>query len=232
MAEETQNQTLDLFHVLRDVNVVGLVEQKGSLTYLSWAHALDQLMRHAPAATYDVLMFTEADGALVPYQRTPGGTFVWTKVDVPVTMEDGTLQVRVHKMWLPVMDNRNKVIAEPNAFDVNRSIMRCLAKNIATFGLGLAIYCGEDLEDLDAPAGTGTRPAAEPPLKNKSDGKPKATPIQRDRMRALASKTEDQTMAAFLMNHSAFTNLTEEDAEVIIQRAEAALEREQRGRAA
>ena len=30
-------------------------------------------------------------------------------------------------------------------FDVNKTIMRCLTKNLAMFGLGLYIYAGEDL---------------------------------------------------------------------------------------
>ena len=30
-------------------------------------------------------------------------------------------------------------------FDVNKTIMRCLVKNLAMFGLGLYIYAGEDL---------------------------------------------------------------------------------------
>jgi len=30
-------------------------------------------------------------------------------------------------------------------FDINKTIMRCLVKNIAMFGLGLYIYEGEDL---------------------------------------------------------------------------------------
>jgi hypothetical protein len=54
---------------------------------------------------------------------------------------------------LPVMDNRNKAIPKPNAFDVNKAQMRCLAKAIAMHGLGLYIYAGEDLpegEDTDS----------------------------------------------------------------------------------
>ena len=35
-------------------------------------------------------------------------------------------------------------------FDVNKTIMRCLVKNLAMFGLGLYIYAGEDLPvDID-----------------------------------------------------------------------------------
>ena len=30
-------------------------------------------------------------------------------------------------------------------FDINKTVMRCLVKNLAMFGLGLYIYAGEDL---------------------------------------------------------------------------------------
>ena len=32
-------------------------------------------------------------------------------------------------------------------FDVNKTVMRCLTKNLAMFGLGLYIYAGEDLPE-------------------------------------------------------------------------------------
>ena len=32
-------------------------------------------------------------------------------------------------------------------FDINKTIMRCLTKNLAMFGLGLYIYAGEDLPE-------------------------------------------------------------------------------------
>jgi hypothetical protein len=32
-------------------------------------------------------------------------------------------------------------------FDVNKTLMRCLVKNLAMFGLGLYIYAGEDLPE-------------------------------------------------------------------------------------
>ena len=38
-------------------------------------------------------------------------------------------------------------------FDINKTIMRCLTKNLAMFGLGIYIYAGEDLpEGYEAPA--------------------------------------------------------------------------------
>lgn len=48
---------------------------------------------------------------------------------------------------LPVMDHRNKAISNPDAFAVNKNLMRCLAKAIAMHGLGLYIYAGEDLPE-------------------------------------------------------------------------------------
>ena len=64
-------------------------------------------------------------------------------------------------MWLPVMDSHNDAmlsqpyevktkfgsytVAKCTMFDVNKTIMRCLTKNLAMFGLGLYIYAGEDL---------------------------------------------------------------------------------------
>jgi hypothetical protein len=66
------------------------------------------------------------------------GTGYFVKVTVTVNGVDRT---QVH----PVLDNRNKTIDDPNAFQVNTSIQRCLAKAIALHGLGLYIFAGEDL---------------------------------------------------------------------------------------
>jgi hypothetical protein len=34
-------------------------------------------------------------------------------------------------------------------FDINKTLMRCLTKNLAMFGLGLYIYAGEDLPKIE-----------------------------------------------------------------------------------
>ena len=47
------------------------------------------------------------------------------------------------------MDYRNKAIHDPNAFDVNTAIMRCMTKALSLHGLGLYIYAGEDLPEAD-----------------------------------------------------------------------------------
>ena len=59
---------------------------------------------------------------------------------VSVTIED-IVRTQIH----PVLDNRNQPIDNPNTFQINTSIQRCLAKAIALHGLGLVLFAGEDL---------------------------------------------------------------------------------------
>ena len=49
-----------------------------------------------------------------------------------------------------MLDNRNQAIEKPNAFQINTSLQRALAKTIALHGLGLYIFAGEDLPEPDA----------------------------------------------------------------------------------
>ena len=117
------------------INVNDKTEKKGTLTYLSWAWAWAEFKKIYPDATYEVVKF--GDGK--PYycdEKT--GYMCYTKVRA-----DGI----EHEMWLPVMDSRNKAMLQPTMFDINKTIMRCLTKNLAMFGLGLYIYAGEDLPE-------------------------------------------------------------------------------------
>jgi hypothetical protein len=68
-------------------------------------------------------------------------------------------------MHLPVMDHRNQAVKNPDAFVVNKNMMRCLVKAIACHGIGLYIYAGEDLPaEHDVPvAKPATRPAERTP---------------------------------------------------------------------
>ena len=48
---------------------------------------------------------------------------------------------------LPVMDFYNRAISNPDAYQVNTAMQRCLAKAISLHGIGLYIYAGEDLPE-------------------------------------------------------------------------------------
>jgi len=129
----------EIFQNLNELNVNEYTAKKGNFTYLSWAWAVRELLKVAPNATWVVHEFEEwheHGSSKQPYMKTDTGYFV--QVTVTVNMVDRT---QVH----PVLDNRNQTIDEPNAFQINTSIQRCLAKAIALHGLGLYIYAGEDL---------------------------------------------------------------------------------------
>lgn len=129
------------FDKLNKINVNEFTEKKGNFTYLSWAWAVRELLQVAPDSTWLVHEWG-LEGNKQPYMQTKAGCFVQVTVTV-----DGVDRTQVH----PVLDNRNKTIDEPNAFQINTSIQRCLAKAIALHGLGLYIFAGEDLPTPPGP---------------------------------------------------------------------------------
>jgi Protein of unknown function (DUF1071) len=112
---------------LRSIDVSKYTEKKNGLTYLSWAWAVDQLLLADPKAHW---FYPE-------FQRWGNGTVM---VFCTVVANDIARTAQ-----LPVMDYRNKPIAEPDSFAVNTAMQRALAKAIALHGIGLYIYNGEDI---------------------------------------------------------------------------------------
>lgn len=141
------------FQELYSLNVNQHVEKKDNLSYLSWSFAWAEFKKVYPDATYEVKK--DAEGRCY-FGDERFGYMVYT------TVTAGGLS---YEMWLPVMDANNKAmkaeeytyttrsgsrtVAAMTMFDVNKTVMRCLVKNLAMFGLGLYIYAGEDLpEDI------------------------------------------------------------------------------------
>lgn len=121
---------------LLKINVNGHVEKKGNLSYLSWAWAWAEVLKVDPGAQWTA---HEWDNSPIMVLRN--GTAM-VKVSVEIK---GDIKTCI----LPVMDNRNRAIVDPDAFAVNSAIMRCLTKAIAMHGLGLYIYAGEDLPESE-----------------------------------------------------------------------------------
>ena len=149
---------MGVFEELNAINVNEKTEKKKSgnteLTYLSWTWAWAEVKKRYPDAHYEIIMH---DGLPYVYDENTG-YMVFTTV---------TIQDITHMMWLPVMDGANKAmknkpytyatkysgeksVEAATMFDVNKTIMRCLVKNLAMFGLGLYIYAGEDLPEVEA----------------------------------------------------------------------------------
>jgi hypothetical protein len=121
------------YATLAAIDVSKYTEKKGphKLEYLSWPIAVDFLMRADPAATWEFHP-PQAYGDTLMVSCTV------TAFGKPMTMH------------LPVMGNKNEAIPNPDAFQVNKNMMRCLVKAIACHGLGIKVYAGEDLPSEQA----------------------------------------------------------------------------------
>lgn len=149
-----------MFNSLYSLDLNDKLEKRDNdkLSYLSWANAWAEFKVAYPSATYGIIKNPETN---LPYFSDPNiGIMVYTEI---------TVEGLTHEMWLPVMNGANKAMKETpytyqvwdsyqkkhvekivqaaTMFDINKSIMRCLVKNLAMFGLGLYIYAGEDIPE-------------------------------------------------------------------------------------
>jgi hypothetical protein len=174
-----KNDNLKHFEILNNIDVSDKIEKKktGSvgLNYLSWAFAWGELKKEYPNAIYEIQKFNG-----LPYVYDPfTGYMVYTKITVEnITHEmwlpvmDGANKAMKDKQYTYLVQKKEwnkqynkyvqvkdkdgnmlydeKIVEQATMFDINKTIMRCLVKNIAMFGLGLYIYTGEDLpEDVE-----------------------------------------------------------------------------------
>lgn len=161
------NEFAALTDMLLKMNVNGLTEEKNGLTYLSWAHAWKEVLKVDPLATYGVKFFKQADGTELPYfGNEKMGYMVFTFV---------TIKGFTRECYLPVMDYKNNSVLQPKTTDINKALMRCMAKNVAMFGLGIYIYAGQDLPEEDESAKKEVTPKAEKKAEPKAEKKAKPT---------------------------------------------------------
>lgn len=173
---EIKTRIYSSFEKLNGVNVNEHTEKKNGLTYLSWSWAWSEFKKAFPEAQYEVVKF---DGIPYVYDEKTG-YMVYTRV---------TADNITYEMWLPVMDSGNNAmksepyeiktkyktitVAAATMTDVNKTIMRCLVKNLAMFGLGLYIYSGEDLPEEEAKDTTKAAPDnVAQPTKDQASTKP------------------------------------------------------------
>lgn len=155
--EHQTTEQKDKFQQLYSLNLNDKVENKNGLTYLSWANAWAAFKGVYPNATYRIIKNPQTN---LPYFADETGIMVYTEV---------TADHQTYEMWLPVMNASNKAmklqpytyqvwdkqnrkyvdykVDAATMFDINKTIMRCLVKNLAMFGLGLYIFAGEDMPE-------------------------------------------------------------------------------------
>ena len=195
-----------MFNALKNLDLSNKCEKRESLIYLSWSNAWSEFKSAYPSATYRILKNENG----LPYFSDPNlGIMVFTEV----TVDDVT-----HQMWLPVMDSKNKsmklepytysvwnnfkkafeekTVQAASMFDINKTLMRCLVKNLAMFGLGLYIFQGDDLPEKSADDTTSSAP------------QPMQRPVQQQPVDPLAgiknainSANDVTTLMSFYLDH-------------------------------
>lgn len=154
----------NIFNKLNAINVSELISKKDTnkrnpdgskveLSYLAWADCLEIAYKN----------FADNEISWVVYENPQYDNLpIWGNAKLGYfTKTQVTIKGVSKKMFLPVMDgNNNYLIDEPyqyatkygtkkvdaiNVFEINKSVLRCLVKNFALFGIGLYVYKGEDL---------------------------------------------------------------------------------------
>lgn len=159
----------NVFETLNNINVNGHTEKKNGLTYLAWAWAWGEVKKAFPDAIYTV------------YENEIGrpwfddGKTGWVKTGVTI----GGIE---HIEYLPVMDYKNQSIMADKitSFDANKTVQRSLTKACARHGLGLYIYAGEDLPEVEK--------VAEDAVISESDAKVLAAMLTEKRITEIANR--------------------------------------------
>ena len=115
-----------IWQTLSAIDCSAHIEKKGQFSYLAWTWAWAMVKENYPLAEYhleDDLIYSDAT----------------MEVRVTVSIEGLT-----HTIWLPVLDFKNKPIANPNAFDIERDNRGQLA-----FGYGGHMCLGQHLAVLE-----------------------------------------------------------------------------------
>lgn len=159
------------------------------LTYLSWVWAWTEVKKRFPDANYHIwrdekglpYVCDPATGYMVFTDVTIGGIThnMWLSVmdgaNKAMKPEPYTYTVKNPRFkyakkqpdgrYLDSYGNEQKPTITKNVdaatmTDINKTIMRCLVKNLAMHGLGLYIYAGEDLPEGEQQPEAPTNPAA------------------------------------------------------------------------
>lgn len=157
MSEGTKRSDNKLFNSLYKITVNDVVEKRNKLTYLSWAWAWAEVSKICEEVDYEIYrdpethrpyLFDEKTGYMVFTSITVNGVKrdMWLPVmdgankamkDEPYTYEVNDYQWNNETKKKEIVGKIEKRVEAATMFDINKTIMRCLVKNLAMFGLGL-----------------------------------------------------------------------------------------------
>lgn len=148
------SDTKTTWETLSSIDVSKHTEKKNKLTYLSWAWAWGIAKEYFPDANYRVINF---DGKPYLYDENLGYlvqtevTIAGETIPMHLFVMDGANKAMKHFSYEYQTKYGSKTVEQASMFDINKTIMRCLTKNLAMFGLGHYIFAGEDLPNCDSP---------------------------------------------------------------------------------
>lgn len=139
-----------------------------ALKYLSWSEAWAEFVKIYPNATYEIKkndiglpVFSDESGAMVYTTITANG--LTHEMWLPIM--DGANRAMKSKPYIYQVKEYayneatrrkeatgniiDKNVEPYTMFDINKTLMRCLTKNMAMFGLGLYIYNNEDMPEVE-----------------------------------------------------------------------------------
>lgn len=146
----------EVFDELYAVNVNKYTEERKGLTYLPWADAMMEVKKRYPDFEYNILWFN-------------GNPFLFDDDLGYIVFTTVTIENETRLMWLPVLDANNKSmtnheytydtksvkgikVAKATWYEINKTLMRCIVKNLAMFGLGINIYRKDSLPEPEEEA--------------------------------------------------------------------------------
>jgi hypothetical protein len=154
------------FQELYSLDVNKYVEKKQGLSYLTWSFAWAEFKKIYPDATYTIskdengkCYFGDENIGYMVYTSVTAGGLTY-EMWLPV-MDNANKSMKAFPYTYKVADWQwdatqgkkvkvreiEKTVEAISMFDINKTVMRCLVKNLAMFGLGLYIYAGEDLPE-------------------------------------------------------------------------------------
>lgn len=193
---------------------------KSGATYVDWASSLAAARITDPDFHWEVVFNDVPDpdtGEIrsLPFFPAPIGFLVAVSV---------TYKGMHHTEFLPIMgvtevQTRNGLkkmdhqpLTQPNVFDWNRSVMRCLAKAIAVVsGYGLSVYAKEDVERLQVqPLKKGAEPSRQAAASEVNIDRQAMIDAIEDGLRA-ASKTTDALLRWLGKSGGSLRDLSDEE---------------------
>ena len=202
----------NVWNTLSAIDCSKHVEKKNGFTYLSWAWAWSILKQHYPTAQYTKHLF-QVNGNNLPYMLdADGNAYVTVTVKImPENNADSITALESATEIMPVLNHANRPIKNPNSFEVNASLQRCMVKAIAALGLGCYIYAGEDM-----PMESPTAMVESPNIKSDTPAPKKiASPLTVEQEAALAP---DMSSLKKLYNRKLPQEWTPEERQIITNR--------------